>query len=96
MRFSASGPFEVIDTTGSRVGHLKKAIIAKFKHRFAGVDPDQLQVFKLDGGSHILLNSAQTLHEAGIHAGTELVVEVTAAAQAAVTALPGARGEMQR
>jgi hypothetical protein len=73
-----SAKFEVIDTIGPLVGHLKDAIIAKFKKRFMGTDPDELQLYKLgdDGGSRTSLDPTQTLSEAGIRTCTKLVVVV--------------------
>lgn len=69
----------MLDTAGPRVGHVIDAIIAKFKNRFSGIDPDRIQVYVLsdDGTSSTLVDSMQTLSEAGIHANTRLVVELT-------------------
>jgi hypothetical protein len=61
------------------VGDLKDVIIAKFKKRFVDVDPDELQLIKLDGSRRIALSPAQTLIDAGVCAGTELAVEITVA-----------------
>jgi hypothetical protein len=61
------------------VGDLKDVIIVKFKKRFVDVDPDELQLIKLDGSRRIALSPAQTLIDAGVCAGTELAVEVTVA-----------------
>ena len=51
VRLSAARRFEVIGTAGPRVGHVKDAIIAKFKHRFEDVKADQLLLYRLDVGS---------------------------------------------
>lgn len=59
------------------MGQVIYAIIAKFK--LEGFDPDQLQLFKLEGSSRTLLSSTQTLCDAGIYSGTTLVVELAAA-----------------
>ena len=52
------------------------AILAKFKHRFSGIDPSELQLLVLDDSSStsqpIVLSL--TLSEAGIHSGTKLAV----------------------
>ena len=55
------------------VGDVIDAAIAKFK---LNVAPQQLRLFKLDGGVRTLLDPVQTLGEAGIQAGAELAVEV--------------------
>ena len=73
VRLSASGPFEVLDTTGPLVGHVKDAIIAKFKV-LEGIQADQLQLYKLDGSSCTMLDPAQTLHGAGITNSAKLAV----------------------
>jgi len=52
-------------------------IIAKFKHRFSGIDPDQLRLRRPDGNTSVHLYPMQTLSEAGIRSGTKLVVEVS-------------------
>lgn len=82
LQLNASGSFEIIDTAGPLVGHVKKAIIAEFK-QLDGIKVDELQLFKLDSGSRTPLDPAQTLSDAGIHSGTKLVVVVTAAAHGA-------------
>ena len=71
---------EVIDIKDrdTHVFHIKKAVVEAFK-RFKDFDASELQLFKLDGGNRILLNSSQTLSEAGVQAGTTLVVELAAA-----------------
>lgn len=71
---------EVIEITDrdTHVFHIKKAIVEAFK-RFKDSDASDLHLLKLDGSSHILLNSSQTMSEAGVHAGTTLVVELAAA-----------------
>jgi hypothetical protein len=71
------------------VGDLKDAIMAKFKQRFTGVDPDQMQLFKVDGaasGSRTALDPTLTLSDASILAGAKLEVVVTTA-----TAVTGVR-----
>lgn len=73
VRLSPFRPFEVVDTVGPRVGHLKDAIMVKFKLAAA---PHELLLFKLDSGSRTLLNSAQTLSEAGIATDTELEIAI--------------------
>lgn len=55
------------------VGEVIDAVIVKFK---LDVAPQQLRLFKLDGGVRTLLDPVQTLGEAGIQAGAELAVEV--------------------
>ena len=77
--------FEGLDFAGAYVYHLKDTIILKFMHRFAGIKPDQLQLFKLEGSSRTLLDPTQTLAEAGIHSGTKLGVEITAPVAPTVT-----------
>lgn len=59
------------------VGDLKEAIIKKFK-RFKGLDPSELQLFKLDSSSRTLLEPMQMLSEASVHIGVDLAVELTA------------------
>lgn len=83
VQLSSTGPFEVIETTGALIGHVKDDIIAKFKKRFAGLDPDELQLFKLEGRSMFKLDPAQTLHDAGVRSGTKLVASVRALSSAA-------------
>jgi hypothetical protein len=69
---------------GKFVGQVIKAIISEFKHRFSGIDPDQLLLYKLDGrGSRTSLDPTRTLAEEGIYAGTKLVVELEVPAVAA-------------
>ena len=79
LRLSAAGPFEVIDTAGPRVGHVKDAIIAKFRLDAA---PQQLQLYRLNGSSRAPLDPALTLCEAAVHDGTKLAVEHVAASSA--------------
>ena len=70
---------EVLDVTGPLVGHVKDAIIVKFK---LDAPPQQLQLFKIGkDGSRTLLDPTQTLTEAGIKAGDtlEVVISVTGA-----------------
>lgn len=81
VRLSPGSPFEVIDTSGPRVGHIKNALIAEFK-QLEGMKADEIKLFKLDGNIRTLLDPAQTLHGAGVEADTELEVERTAAAPA--------------
>jgi hypothetical protein len=78
IQLPGRGTFEVIDTTGPRVGHLKDAVITKFK-LLEGFKADQLQLFRLDGNGIVgtLLDSTKTLSEAAVFAGTRLVVEFT-------------------
>lgn len=59
------------------VGDIKDAVVSRFKKRFASVDPDEVQLLKLDGSTRTLLGPTQTLNEAGVFAGTKLAVEVT-------------------
>lgn len=59
------------------IGDLKEALITKYK-QFSGLDPSELQLFKLDGSSRILLEPTQMLSEASIHVGDKLAVEFTA------------------
>ena len=73
VRLSPFRPFEAVDTVGPRVGHVKKAIIVELKLEAA---PHELLLFKLDGGSRTLLNSAQTLSEASITTDTELEIAI--------------------
>ena len=76
VRLSPAGPFEVLDTTGPRVGHVKDAIIAKFK-QLEDAKADQLVLYLLDGSSsRTPLDPSLTLAEAGIHDGTKLAVEI--------------------
>ena len=71
--------YEVLDTVGPLVGHVKKAIMTEFSNRFYDVDPDQLQLFKLgDNGCRILLDSTLTMGHAGLRTGTKLAVEYMA------------------
>jgi hypothetical protein len=87
IQLPGSTTLEVMDTAGPYVGHIKDAIIAKFK-RFRDLDPSDLLLFKLgDAGSRTPLNPTQTLSEAGIGAGTKLGVELTAATQASLTGM---------
>jgi hypothetical protein len=82
IQLPGSTTLEVVDTAGPYVGHIKDAIIAKFKLDAA---PHHLLLFKLDdagSGSRTLLIPTQTLSDAGIISGTTLVVELTAATQA--------------
>ena len=67
---------------GLYVGQVIDAIIAKFT-RFKDMDPSDLQLFKLDRSP---VYPSQTLREAGVQAGTQLVVELLAASQAATSA----------
>jgi hypothetical protein len=79
---------EGIDFTGAFVYQIKRAIISEFKHRFAGIDPDQLQLFTLDGsGCRTFLDPTQTLAGTGIVAGIKLEVLLTAATQAPLAGL---------
>lgn len=87
VRLSPGGPFEVVDTSGPRVGHVKVAIIATFKKRFAGLDPDELQLVKLDGSCRTLLDPELTLSAADVHDGARLEVQRVA------SAFKGTRGE---
>jgi hypothetical protein len=57
------------------VGEVIDAAIAKFK-LLEGIKADEVQLFKQDGGVRTLLDPTQTLGEAGIIAGTALVVDV--------------------
>ena len=61
---------------GQFVWEVIDGIIAKFKNRFSGIDPDQLRLRKPDGSTSVHLYPMQTLSEAGIRSGTTLVVEV--------------------
>ena len=70
------------------VGDIKDAVISRFKKRFASVDPDEVQLLKLDGSTRTLLGPMQTLNEAGIFAGMKLAVAVTRSADS-----KGARSE---
>lgn len=75
--------FEVLDTTGPLVSHVKKAIIAEFKQLDASgynLTADGMDLYKLEGSSRTLLEPQQTLAEAGlITRGTvKLAVEYTA------------------
>jgi hypothetical protein len=82
IKLPSRSTFEIVDTTGPLVGHIKDAIIARFKHRFSGIDPDQLLLYKLDGsGSRVLLDSTQLLGEAGISERAQLIVDYTDATQ---------------
>lgn len=65
-----------------RVGDLKKAIKTEFKNLFAGIDPNEMQLFKLDGSSRTLLNAVQTLIDADVNSGTALSVELAVPAPA--------------
>lgn len=65
-----------IHAEGHFVWEIVDAIITKFKQLFSGVDPNHVQLFKLDGSTSTPLDHTQTLNEAGIHAGTKLVVEI--------------------
>jgi len=70
VQLPCSQSFEIVNTAGPRVGDdVKKAIVAEFKNRFEGVDPCYLQLFRLDNGIRTLLDSTQTLNEAGIREG---------------------------
>lgn len=66
---------------GLYVGQVIDAIIAKFT-RFKDMDPSDLQLFKLDRSP---VYPSQTLREAHVQAGTQLVVELLAASQALAT-----------
>lgn len=61
------------------VGDLKVAVMAWFNKRFQGLDPSEVQLYKLDGTSRIMLEPTHTLCEAGIVASTKIAVEVAAA-----------------
>jgi len=51
------------------IGDIKTAVIAGFKRRFSGIDPDELDLFKMNDSNIAPLNSTQTLTEAGIQHG---------------------------
>jgi hypothetical protein len=77
LQLPGSTTFEVVDTTGPLVGHLKKAIIAEFK---LDTPQQHLLLFKLgDRGNRTPLEPRQTLIEAGILAGAKLEVEISVA-----------------
>ena len=61
---------------GLYVGQVIRAIIAEFKKLFSGVDPNNVLMYKLDGGCRTPLYPTQTLSEAGINAGSTLVVAI--------------------
>ena len=59
------------------VGDVTGALIAIFK-QLEGIKPDQVRLFKLgdEDSSRVLLDSSQTLSEAGICTGTKLAVVI--------------------
>ena len=67
---------------GQYMGEVIDAIIAKFKLDFT---PQQLVIFKLQHSCRTILDFTQTLNDAGVHAGTKLVVELAAAQMFAVS-----------
>jgi len=76
---------EVLNVTGTHVGHIKDALMAKYKQRFSGVDPDKVLLFKLSDDCSIrtLLEATQKLTEAGLFAGGAFKLAVVIATSAA-------------
>ena len=91
IRLPGSTDFEVIDTTGPLVGHIKDAIVVKFK-QLEDIKADQLLLFKLDDtGCRIgeALKPRQTLAEAGLLSATGAPIELEVEIQVARTVMPG-------
>ena len=90
VRLPGSTDFEVIDTMGPLVGHIKDAIVAKFKLE---TTPQKLQLFKLDDKgcrSGEALKSRQTLAEAGLLSATGAPMELEVVHTEVTTANAGA------